>query len=149
MAVVFVVLTVAVILLIAAFAVSREADRLDAEPPRAVFNVDEATEWVANHLPFEVSAVLSFADVRQILEWNLEFLRARGLSTDVERPPESVVIGQEEVADYVMDRARTLDAPWSEDQVAAVLDAQVGYLDAIGALGPEAETPHDPPNGVV
>ena len=51
--------------------------------------------------------------------------------------------------DYVLDRARLLDSPWSEDQVAAVLDAQVGYFDAIGALGPPADTSHDPPDGVL
>ena len=138
MVLVFVVLSLAVVMLVAAFVVGREARRLDAEPPRAVFDLDEATEWVANHLPLEVSSVLSFGDVRQILEWNLEFLRDKGLSTDAERPLPSVVIGQEEVADYVLDRARVLDSPWSEDEVAAVLDAQFGYFDAIGALGPTA-----------
>lgn len=138
MVVVYVVLSLAVVLLVAAAVIGREARRLDAEPPRAVFDLDEATDWVANHLPFEVSSVLSFADVRQILEWNLDYLRAKGLSTDSAQPMPSVVVGPEEVADYVLDRARTIDSPWSEDQVTAVLDAQFGYFDAIGAIGPPA-----------
>jgi len=139
MVVLYVVIALAVVFLIAAALIGREARRLDAEPPRAVFDIDEATEWVANHLPFEVSAVLTYADVRRILEWNLEFLRAKGMSTP-ERPlPEgSIVVGPEEVADFVMSRARAIDSPYSEDQVAAVLDAQFGYFDAIGAIGPEA-----------
>jgi hypothetical protein len=95
---------------------------------------------VANHLPFEVSAVLSFDDVHRILEWNLEFLRAKGMSSGGGGPlPDgSVVVGPEEVADFVLGRARAADSPYSEDQVAAVLDAQFGYFDAIGAIGPEA-----------
>ncbi|MHB8465738.1 MAG: hypothetical protein ACYDH6_09875 [Acidimicrobiales bacterium] len=137
MVVVYVVLSVAVVLFVAAVAIGREARRLDAEPPRAVFDLDEATEWVANHLPLEVSAVLSFAEVRQILEWNIEFLQTKGLASSPTLPS-AVVIGPEEVADYVLNRARGLDSPWSEDQVAAVLDAQFGYFDAIGAIGPTA-----------
>ena len=137
---VYVVIILAVVFLIAAVVIGREARRLDAVPPRAVFDIDEATEWVGNHLPDEVSAVLSFDDVRQILEWNLEFLRAKGMSAGDEPPsPEAaVVVGPEEVADYVLDRARAADSPLSEDQVTAVLDAQFGYFDAIGAIGPEA-----------
>jgi len=140
MVLLFVVIALAVVFLIAAVVVGREARRLDTQPPMAVFDIDEATEWVANHLPLEVSTQLSFGDVKQIIEWNLEFLRARGMSTgpDAPGPDGSMVVGPEEVADFVMDKARAMDSPWSEDQVAAVLDAQFGYLDAIGAIGPEA-----------
>jgi hypothetical protein len=140
MVVLYIVLALAVVFLIAAVVVGREARRLDRQPARAVFDIDEATEWVAHHLPFEVSAVLSFDDVRRILEWNLEFMRAKGMSAGGELPPPdgSVVVGQEEVADFVLQRARAIDSPYSEDQVAAVLDAQFGYFDAIGAIGPEA-----------
>jgi len=138
--VLYVVVALGVVFLIAAVLVGREARRLDAEPPRAVFDIDEATEWVANHLPFEISAVLSYADVKQILEWNLEFLRSRGMTTQAPGLPEgAVVVGPEEVADFVMDRARSVASPYSEDQVTAVLDAQFGYFDAIGAIGPEAD----------
>ena len=140
MMVLYVVLAVAVVFFIAAVLIGREARRLDAEPARAVFDIDEATEWVANHLPFEVSAVLSYADVRQIIEWNLEFLRARGMTTAAGGTPEgAIVVGPEEVADFVLSRARASDSPYSEDQVTAVLDAQLGYFDAIGAIGPEAD----------
>ena len=140
MIVLYVVIALAIVFLIAAVVVGREARRLDAEPPRAVFDIDEATQWVANHLPYEVSAVLSFADVHQILSWNLEFLRAKGMSGagGAPLPDSSIVVGPEEVADFVMHKARSTDSPYSEDQVAAVLDAQFGYFDAIGAIGPEA-----------
>jgi len=140
MVVLYAVIAVAIVFLIAAVLVGREARRLDAEPPRAVFDLEEATEWVANHLPFEISAVLTYSDVRRILEWNLDFLRARGMAaSDAAVPEGSIVVGPEEVADFVMGRARAVDSPYSEDQVVAVLDAQFGYFDAIGAIGPEAD----------
>ena len=139
MVVLYAVIAVAIVFLIAAVLVGREARRLDAEPPRAVFDLEEATEWVANHLPFEFSAVLSYSDVRRILEWNLDFLRTRGMAASGATVPEgSIVVGPEEVADFVMSRARAADSPYSEAQVTAVLDAQFGYFDAIGAIGPEA-----------
>jgi len=140
MIVLYLVLALAVVFLIAAVVVGREARRLDQQPPKAVFDIDEATEWVANHLPYDISAVLSFDDVRQIIEWNLEFLRARGLaeSGGSPSPDGDVVVGAEELADFVLDKARGYDSPYSEEQVVAVLDAQFGYLEAISAIGPEA-----------
>src|SRR5438270_3855786 len=80
MAVVFAVLVLALVFGIAAAVIGREARRLDAVPPRPVFDLDEAVAWVAEHLPFEVSAVLSHDDVRQIITWNLEFFRSKGVS---------------------------------------------------------------------
>jgi len=145
MVVLYVVIAFAVVFAVAAVVVGREARRLDARPPAATFDLDEATEWVADHLPFEVSAVLSYADVRQIIEWNLDYMRGRGMAAIGRAPtaPGAVEVVPEELADYVMDRARALNSPYSKDQVAAVLDAQFGYFDAIGAIGPEAEAEAD------
>ncbi len=67
MTIVYLLVALAIAFAVAAAVVGREALRLDAEPPRPVFDPDEAVEWVANHLPFEVSAELSHDDVRQIL----------------------------------------------------------------------------------
>jgi hypothetical protein len=139
MIVLYGVVALAVVFAIAAVVVGREARRLDAQPPRATFDLDEATEWVANHVPFEVSAVLSYDDVRRILEWNLDFLRARGLSSDGAAIAEDeVVVERPEIISAILVRAGDLGLAYDEDQVEAVLDAQFGYFDAIGAIGPEA-----------
>lgn len=138
------VLLVAVVFAIAAVVVGREARRLDARAPNPVFDIDEAVAWVADRLPFEVSAVLSHGDVRQIIDWNLEYFRTRGVSgnghtSDIEG---MVVVGGAETVDYVMHKARTVGAEFTATQVHAVLDAQMSYLEAIGAIGPEA--PEEP-----
>jgi hypothetical protein len=141
MVVLYAVVAVAFVFAIAAVVIGREARRLDAEPARATFDLDEATLWVGNHLPFAVSAELSFDDVRRILEWNLEYLRAKGLSssdTSPARVNDAVVVAPEEVAGYVREQADRVGAQYSDDQVAAVLEAQFGYFDAIGAVGPQA-----------
>jgi hypothetical protein len=134
------VIALAIVFAIAAVVVGREARRLDAEPPRATFDLEEAAEWVGNHLPFEVTAVLSYEDVRRIIEWNLDYLRAKGVPApgQANRSAAQVVVDRDELADFVLDRAGPLGAPYSREQVEAVLEAQFSYFDAIGAIGPEA-----------
>lgn len=125
---------------VAAAVIGREARRLDAEPPRPVFDPDEAVEWVANHLPFEVSAELSHGDVRRILDWNLQYFRSKGVSGNGSTPhvETPIVVGGAETIAYVLDQAGRTGADYTPDQISAVLEAQMSYLEAIGAVGPEA-----------
>ena len=143
MVVVYILIALALIFAIAATVVGREARRLDAVPPRPVFDPDEAVEWVANHLPFEVSAVLSHDDVRRILDWNLEYFRSKGVSGNGSSAPHAptaqpIVVGGAETVAYVLGRAEEAGLELTAEQVHAVLDAQMTYLEAIGAIGPEA-----------
>lgn len=139
MTVVYTLLVIGLVFAIAAVVIGREARRLDAEAPRPVFDPDEAVEWVANHLPFEVSAVLSHDDVRQILSWNLEYLRSKGVSGNGSTPNVTtpIVVGGAETVDYVLRRATAAGSEYTAAQLHAVLDAQLSYLEAIGAVGPE------------
>ncbi|HSS09645.1 MAG TPA: hypothetical protein VLL25_07165 [Acidimicrobiales bacterium] len=145
MVVLFGFIVVAVVFAIAAVVIGREARRLDAVPPRPVFDMDEAVAWVADHLPFDVSAVLSHADVRKIIDWNLEYFRSKGVSGNGSTPhlEGPVVVGGAETVDFVLARAQQVGTPYTAAQVHAVLDAQMTYLEAIGAIGPEA-----PPEGL-
>lgn len=138
---VFLVLTaMALVFAIAAVAIGREARRLDAVPPAPVFDPDEAVEYVANHLPFEVSSQLSYDDVRQILAWNLDYIRGKGLSANGSTPSITtpVVVGGAEALSYVMERAEDAGMQLSGTQIHAVLETQMAYLEAIGAVGPAA-----------
>lgn len=145
MVLVYIALALGLAFAIAAVVIGREARRLDAVPPRPVFDLDEAVEWVADHLPYEVSAVLSHDDVRRIIDWNLEFFRTKASSGNghavVTEGP--VVVGGAETVDYVLRRAAAVGESYTAPQVHAVLDAQMTYLEAIGAIGPEA-----PPDGL-
>jgi hypothetical protein len=140
MILVYLLVTLAIAFAVAAVVVGREARRLDAEPPRPVFDPDEAVEWVANHLPFDISAVLSHDDVRRILDWNLQYFRSKGVSGNGSTPhlDTPIVVGGAETVAYVLDRAAQAGSEYTPEQVHAVLDAQMSYLEAIGAVGPEA-----------
>src|SRR3954470_644426 len=140
MVIVLAFIAAAIVFGIAAVVVGREARRLDAVPPNPVFDLDEAVAWVADHLPYEVSAVLSYDDVRRIIDWNLEYFRSKGVSGNGSGPHVAgpVVVGGAETVDYVLVKAQTLGEDYTAAQVHAVLDAQMTYMEAIGAIGPEA-----------
>jgi hypothetical protein len=128
MALVLIVVAAVVVFVIAAVAVGREARRLWVQPPRPVFDMDEAVEWIGDRLPFDVAAELSHDDVRQIVQWSLDHLV---VSTDDE-----VLVVEDETLAYVQVRARDGGHAWTEGQIQAVLDVQLAYLEAIGAAGP-------------
>jgi hypothetical protein len=142
-AVVLSVVALALVFGIAAVVVGREARRLDRQPPRPVFDIDEAVAWVAQHLPFDVSAVLSYDDVRRILDWHLEYLRMRGVSSNGHGPNlrGPIVVGGAETVDYVLRQCESHGLEYTPTQVHAVLEAQMTYLEAIGAVGPVDDGP--------
>ena len=135
------VLAVAAVFAIAAVVIGREARRLATKPPGRVFEFEDAVTWVCDHVGPEVAAVLSPDDVRQILNWHLEFFRMKGVSSnghssDSDGP---VVVSGAETVDFVMMKAEAAGSPFTPSQIHAVLDAQMGYLEDIGAVGPVEE----------
>ena len=144
MVVLFAALALAVVFVIAAVVIGRESRRLGNAAPRPVFDFEEAVEWVCRHVSDDVAAELTPDDVRQIINWHLEYFRLKGVSsnghgTHSEGP---VVVGGAETVDFVLMRAQSAGTEYTPAQVHAVLDAQMTYLEAIGAIGPV-----DPPEG--
>src|SRR5438034_11199264 len=132
MTLLFTVLAVAVVFAIAAAVVGREARRLGSVPPRPVFDFEEAVAWVCRHVTDDVAAVLTPDDVRQILNWHLEYFRVRGVSTNGQSAQAQgpVVVGGPETVDFVLMRAESAGTPYTPEQIHAVLDAQMAYLQA-------------------
>lgn len=139
MAIVVGVLVVALVLAIAAGAIGREARRLDAVPPRAVFDLDEAVEYVAEHLPGDVTAVLSFEEVRALLDFGIDHLRGLGVAGRTgERIEGEVVVSEDAALAAVLHRAHEAMLDVTPYQVQQVLGAQLAYLHSISAVGPPA-----------
>ncbi len=141
MAIVVSVLVIALVMAVAAGAIGREARRLDALPPRAVFDLEEAVGWVAEHLPDEVTASLSYDEVRRILDLSLDHLRGLGLagSTTGEAVAGEVVVDEAGAVAAVLERATEVGMDVSPYEVQSVVSAQLAYLQAISAVGPPAE----------
>jgi hypothetical protein len=135
---------------IAAWFVIREAARLAAEPPPPVFDMDEAFEWVVAHVPDLVAATLTPGDVRRILDFQLEFFQRKGVAGNGSsaHPPGDVIVGGAETVDYIVGRASATGEQYLPEQVHAVIETQLAYLRAIGAVGdaarPASDDPTDP-----
>jgi hypothetical protein len=146
MGVVLIVLGIAVVFAIAAVVIGREARRLAAQPVQRTFDFEEAVTWVCDHVVEDVAAVLTPDDVRQILDWHLEYFRLKGLSGNGSGPHgdgPAVVTGAESVS-FVLMKAEQVGVPYTAEQVHAVLDAEMGYLTEIGAVGPVADPDERP-----
>ncbi len=141
MGVVLGVLAVAVVFAIAAAVIGREARRLATKAPGRVFEFEDAVSWVCDHVPDEVAAILSPDDVRRILNWHLEYFRIKGMSSNGASPKVEgpVVVSGAETVDFVLQRAEADGLEYTAEQVHAVLDAQMTYLESIGAVGPVGE----------
>ena len=141
MAVVVSVLVIALVMAVAAGVIGREARRLDGLPPRAVFDLEEAVLWVAEHLPDDVTAELSYDEVRRLLDLSLDHLRGLGVAgrTTGEPVEGEVVIDEADAVAAVLERATSDGMEVTPYQVQAVVAAQLAYLQAISAVGPPAD----------
>ena len=128
---------------IAAVLVVREAGRLAKDPPPTLFDLDEAYELVVENLPDAVAATLTPDDVKRILAFQVEYFRREGVSTnggaaDLAGPG---LVGGPEIEAYVLERAAETGEPYLPEQVHPVVEIQLDYLRAIGAVGPAARPP--------
>ena len=111
-----------------------------AEPPPPVFDPEEAYEWVVEHLPDVVAATLTPDEVRRILDFQLEYFQRKGVTGhgSSSHPPGDVVVGGAETVEYILERALATGEEFLPEQVHAVIETQLAYLRAIGAIGPPA-----------
>jgi hypothetical protein len=139
---------VGLILAIAAVFVFREAARMTDTPPDAIFDPDDAYDWVVRHLPDLVAATLTPKDVRRILDFQLEFFQHKGVSgngTGV-APKGAVVFGSAETIEYILEQCAATGEAYLPELVVAVNDSQLYSLVYSGARGraPDADEAGSP-----
>jgi hypothetical protein len=144
-AIVILVLAGLSVFAIAVIAIGREAHRLDAVAPRAVYDLEEAVEFVADALPEVSQARLTHDEVRQLLRAHMAQLRAKGLQppSAVDQRQEivsSVVVDDTGAAGYLIGQAERRGLDVTDEDVVHVVDAHLAYLRDIGAIGPPAST---------
>ena len=138
-----VVVAVVAVVLIALLVVGRETAALAAQPKQALFDVDEAVDFVADGLPLEISARITYDDVRALLRFHLEHIAAAGAPAERWNAGRSrlVIVDDEEGAEVLMERAIETGLDLTPDDVAAVLGLELDYFRAIGAVGPAVPEP--------
>ena len=142
-AVIIVALAAVAVFAIAAVAIGREARRLDAVAPRATYVFDDAVEFVADHLPGESQARLSYDEVRQLLRLHMAQLRRYGLqppvAVDHVQNIDQVVVDETGAAGYLIGKVDEAGMDVDDVDVVNVVDAHLAYFALIGAVGPPAD----------
>lgn len=139
---VFAVVGLLLIVAIGLLVIGRETARLAAAPRPAIFDMAEAVEFIADRVPPETQARISHDDVRWILLADAELLE-EATAAPVPSGGEADDLLDGSFVDEDMAVARIFEAAERDgrdlvdEDVAAVLDVRMAYLQHIGAVGSE------------
>jgi hypothetical protein len=140
----FAVLAALTTFVIAAVSVGSSTAGLAGRARRSVYDIEEAVDWVGDHLPAELTAEISYDDVRVVLDLYLDYLRVKGVASTKaadELGSELIVVPEEERLAWILGRLDDAkdDSPGAEltdEQVVVILEVNSGYERSIGAIGP-------------
>ena len=142
MAWVFFVLGAAVVVAIAFYAVGRMVAQLETERPSAVYEMAAAVDWIAERLPDEVTARLSYEELGQVLGWHLDWFSSVGVASEHGETlagddvvHEGSVAMEDAAVDAIVAKSVAAGEEIAAVDVVCVLDLQMQYLSEIGAVG--------------
>ncbi|CAN5886069.1 hypothetical protein BH23ACT2_BH23ACT2_27210 [soil metagenome] len=157
----FALLGLVLIVVIGLVLVGRETSRLAVAARPAVFDLAQAVDYIADSVPEETQARISHDDVRWVLLADADLLEAAtadptdgpypwsrsgrprdGLLIDVERlrpDAEDLVVDETSAVARILAAAERTGRELADEDVVAVLDARMDYLEAIGAVGGQAD----------
>lgn len=143
----FIALSALVAFVVAAVSVGSVTARQALRARPAVYDLEAAVLFVGGHLPDEVSAQVSYDDVRQVLLWHVEYLEAKGVAstrTDPDVDGTMVVLTDDEPTAHVLGLVDGSELELTDEQVVAILAGQDAYYAHIGAVGHAVSGPADP-----
>ena len=141
----FIVIAAVGVFLIAALTIGREARRLDAMAPRAVYQLEQAADFVAMSLPETTQARLTMEELEKLLMMHMNWLHSKGLlpdravdqRQDISTP---IVVTEDSLIAYLLGESDRAGIQIMDDvDLVNVTDAHLAYFDAIGAVGPVAD----------
>ena len=141
----FIVIAAIGVFLIAALTIGREARRLDAMAPRAVYQLEQAADYVAMSLPEATQARLTMEELEKLLLLHMNWLHSKGLlpakavdqRQDISTP---IVVTEDSLIAYLLGESDKAGIQIMDDvDLVNVTEAHLAYFDAIGAVGPVAD----------
>jgi len=132
-AIVLLIVAAAIIVVVAFVAVGHAVGNTEAMPAQIVVDVHEAIEFCAEALPDEVTAELSYDELRRLLRLHLEWIQAYHWSPEgTDSGP--IVFEQFDALDYVMERMTVTDLDVPRGFASAAIAAHSDYLQVMGAV---------------
>lgn len=138
----FALLGLVIVVVIGLVVLGRETARLATAPRPAVFDMTQAVDFIADRLPAETQARISHDDVRWVLMADADLLDEATAEPDPHAPDPleelPQIVDEDAAVARILDLADSSGRDLADEDVVAVLDARLAYLEAIGAIGPEA-----------
>ena len=137
MLVVLIIITALALRAIALVAVGRIAGQLGSTAKQAIYDRDEAVDYVADLLPDEVTAQLSYEDLATLLQYHLDYLESRGVAHAQGAEPAAgpMLASEDDALAYVIGRVAEAGPQADDVWLAQVIAGNEAYLRAIGAFG--------------
>ncbi len=141
--VVLVVLAALAVVGIALVAVGRVTGQLASAPPQVRYDLPQALEFVAEALPGEVTAEVSYDQVEALLRAHLDYLNANDLLDGVRYATGQglIVVADDETLAYLLERDEQGEWEIRPEHVTAVLEAHLAYLESVGVIGTAVPDP--------
>ena len=135
---------------IAAVSIGGVTASLASRSRRSVYDLEAAVGYVADHLPDDVTAVVSYDDVRAALGWYLEYLQAKGVASAATADDPGaglIVVDDDEPLAYVIGRSAEAEegepgADLPDETLALILARSLDYEESIGVIGEEVAPPN-------
>ncbi|MDA2968109.1 MAG: hypothetical protein O3B91_11390 [Actinomycetota bacterium] len=133
------------VFLIAALTIGREARRLDAMAPRAVYQLEQVADFVAMSLPEATQARLTMEELEKLLVLHMNWLHSKGLlpakAVDQRQDDTNrLVVTEESLIAYLLGESDKAGIQIIDDvDLVNVTEAHLAYFNAIGAVGPVAD----------
>jgi hypothetical protein len=135
----FGVVGLVMVVVIGLVVVGRETARLSVAARPAVFDMAEAVDFIADRLSPDAQARLSHDDVRWVLLADADLLEANSAEpVTTEDDDDLLVVDETDAVARILALADESGRDLADEDIVAVLDARSAYLEAIGAVGPEA-----------
>lgn len=153
---IFLLLGLVLVVVIGLVVLGRETARLADVARPAVFDMTEAVDFIADRLPEATQARISHDDVRWVLLADADLLEDAtadlppehrdgeedGEDVGDEEPDpaeERLVVDEDAAVARILRLADESGRDLADEDIVAVLDVRLEYLEAIGAIGPEAD----------
>ncbi len=121
------------IVVIAFYAVGHAVGVTEQMPAQIVVDVHEAIEFCAEALPHEVTATVTYDELRRVLRLHLEWIQFYHWAPETASSV-PIVFEQFDALDYVMERVAVTNLEITREHAAAVIQAHSDYLQVMGAI---------------
>ena len=137
-----------VVITAAWFAIVSVSANLRHTPEKVIFDIDKATDFVADNLPEAITGKLSYQDVELLIKWELTYFRQRGIVTygsvdflaeKASQSVETVFAHEDELVDQLYAQATENNLEIEAVDIVCVTELVNQYLVKVGAIGSAVE----------